>query len=233
MQKKNYKFIYYLTTISFILFSLLAVVHFNCFNEPFYTYEHNKLKLYGKGIAEYIGISNEDLIELTHFTLEYLNDESLTLDKQMFINGELREVFTDDEKLHMVDVRKLNLTANKVMIISGIIFLICLLYIIIKKYSFYDYYLVNKKIYKYLLIFFVVLGAWILIDFNSFWNFFHHIFFSGNDLWILDLRKDILIMIVPPEFFFHLVTVVFISYIVVLAIYYYLIKHIGMKERND
>ena len=33
---------------------------------------------------------------------------------------------------------------------------------------------------------------------------FHHIFFR-NDLWLLDPNTDILIMMVPETFFFHLV----------------------------
>jgi len=66
-----------------------------------------------------------------------------------------------------------------------------------------------------------VLGIWILIDFDSFWTSFHHVFFPSNDLWLLDLRKDILIMIVPPEFFNHLVVTIVVTFIAIIAVSYF------------
>ena len=119
MPKTSYKAICYLCSFCFILFALLASIHFWCFYEPFYASEHRSLTLYGKSIADHIGINETELDELTHFTLSYLNDKDASLDKQMIVKGQLREVFTDDEKLHMIDVRNLNLIANKLLIISG------------------------------------------------------------------------------------------------------------------
>ena len=60
--------------------------------------------LYGKHINEHIGISNEDLKQLTSFTLDYLNDPDASLDIQMNVNGKIREIYTDDEKIHMCEV---------------------------------------------------------------------------------------------------------------------------------
>ena len=57
MQKKNYKFLYLLCSLSFMIFVLMTVVHFWSFNEDFYHNEHQKLKLYGKSISEHIGIT--------------------------------------------------------------------------------------------------------------------------------------------------------------------------------
>ena len=48
------------------------------------------------------------------------------------------------------------------------------------------------------------LAFYAFLDFNEFWTMFHHIFFR-NDLWLLDPNTDILIMMVPETFFFHLV----------------------------
>ena len=214
MQTTNYRNIIYVTlSVSFILFSLLLSIHFWSFNESFYKSEHSKLTLYGKSIADHIGISNEDLDELTHFTLSYLNDPKASLDKQMMIKGELREVFTDDEKAHMVDVRNLNLIANWLLIISGIVCVALIILIIIRHYPIGELYSVYKKVLLYVLCFIAVVSIWIIIDFDSFWTFFHHIFFAGNDLWILDLRKDVLIMIVPPDFFNHLVIIIVLSFV--------------------
>lgn len=232
MQKRNYSFIYYICSISFILLSLLSVIHFWCFNESFYQSEHRKLTLNNKPIAEYIGISNDELDELTSFTLNYLNDSNASLNKQMFINGELREVFTDDEKAHMVDVQKLNITSIYLSFIALIVFISTFLFICFNKLI-NQFYKVNNNVFKLFVVFISILIIWIVIDFNSFWNFFHHVFFAGNDLWILDLSKDILIMIVPPEFFFHLVSTIVISFIVVLIIYYLFIYYLNKRYIND
>lgn len=232
MQKRNYSFIYYICSISFILLSLLSVIHFWCFNESFYQSEHRKLTLNNKSIAEYIGISNDELDELTSFTLNYLNDSNASLNKQMFINGELREVFTDDEKAHMVDVQKLNIASIYLGFVALIVFISTFLFICFNKLI-NQFYKANNNVFKLFVVFISILIIWIVIDFNSFWNFFHHVFFAGNDLWILDLSKDILIMIVPPEFFFHLVSTIVISFIIVLIIYYLFIYYLNKRYIND
>ena len=221
MRKRNYnKFLSYICPISFILGVLLISIHFWCYNESFYQKEHRSLKLYGKPIAEYIGISDTQLDELTHFTLTYLNDKNASLDKVMNINGKDREVFTDEEKIHMEDVRTLNLNSKIVMYVSIGIFIISVIKLLINKCPFNIFYKANMNVLKIFVLFIVMLGTWIVIDFNSFWNFFHHIFFAGNDLWILDLTKDILIMIVPPEFFFHLVSTITITFVLFVVLYY-------------
>ena len=223
------KKIYTLTAVACILFSLLFSIHFWCFNEPFYKSEHDKIRLYGKSIADHIGISDEQLKELTSFTLDYLNDPKASLDLQMEVKGQIREVFTDDEKAHMVDVRRLNLIANGLLIMSGIITFVGIGYSLYRKEMH-----ILKSSYRKALIsaMFVitVLGIWILIDFDSFWTMFHHVFFPGNDLWILDLRKDILIMIVPPEFFNHLVIRITLSAVFFLFFFYCLFSLLSRKK---
>ncbi len=230
MLKTSSKLLSYVCCFSFILFTLLGSIHFWSFYEPFYASEHRSLTLYGKPIHEHIGISIDELDELTHFTLSYLNDKDASLDKQMTVKGQLCEVFTDDEKLHMVDVRRLNLTANFLLIVSGVLFVLSLGYLIITKYPMQDLFATYKKVLLFILSVFLLLGAWVFIDFDSFWTMFHHVFFPGNDLWILDLRKDILIMIVPPEFFFHLVSRIFFSFIGSILLAYVLLR---MNRRSQ
>jgi integral membrane protein (TIGR01906 family) len=41
-------------------------------------------------------------------------------------------------------------------------------------------------------------------NFTLYWDYFHYIFFD-NDLWQLDPRTDVLIQMVPEEFFYDLV----------------------------
>ena len=232
MPKKDYRRILSdIAGLALILFFLLSAVNFWCFNQSFYDSEHAKLTLYGKSIAQHIGISDEDLKDLTAFTLAYLNDKDASLDRQMTIKGELREVFTDDEKAHMVDVQRLNLAANSLRIVSFVIVVAFLTVAIIRKYPMDELYRSYIRVLKYVLLFLAVLGTWILIDFDSFWTMFHHIFFAGNDLWLLDLRKDILIMIVPPDFFNHLVIMIVIT-VFVLILSPVVLYHLFKKRRT-
>ena len=224
MQKNRYsKTLGMVFSISFIIFSLLLSVHFWSFNESFYRSEHSKLKLYGRSIAEHIGITEDDLDKLTSFTLHYLNDPDASLDIQMKVNGVEREIFTDDEKLHMVDVRNLNLAANVILIVTGILCVSCIIYFVVTK-RFDALFLSYKKTLLYAAIFFGILICWIVIDFDSFWTMFHHLFFPSNELWLLDLRKDILIMIVPPEFFNHLVLTIVATFISLVVCMYLLLS---------
>ena len=219
-------------SISFILCSFFGSVHFWCFNESFYKSEHEKIMLYGKHINEHIGISEFDLDKLTSFTLDYLNDPNATLDIQMDVNGVNREIYTDDEKAHMVDVRKLNLTANYLLISSTIILVISCFIYIKKKESIWKLLNTYKKTLIFTLLLFSLIGFWILVDFDEFWTFFHKIFFAGNDLWLLDLRKDILIMIVPPEFFNHLVIRIVLTFVICI-ITFGLLLYLIYKRRIE
>lgn len=63
----------------------------------------------------------------------------------------------------------------------------------------------------------VVILLLAVVDFSSFWTTFHKIFFR-NQLWILDPSTDILIMMVPSQFFFDLVTKIGIWYFGVMAV---------------
>ena len=215
-----------------ILFTFLFTVNFWCFNISFYNKQHNKIKLYDQSISEYIGIDDKQLEDLTIFVLDYLNDKNDSLDLEMNIKGEDREVFTQDEKDHMVDVKKLNLNARYVMIISFIIVILISIYFIKKHILISNIFIAYKKGLIYFLLFFSLLAFWILIDFDSFWTFFHKIFFAGNELWLLNLKKDILIMIVPPEFFNNLVIRILITFLESLFIFFISLYLINNRKKT-
>lgn len=233
MSKTNKTIILNLLSISLIITAFLGSVNFWCYNLDFYKSEHNSLTLYDKSISEHIGISDNDLDELTSFVLDYLNDKHDSLDKQMLINGESREVFTNDEKVHMVDVKVLNLNARYILIISSVLIVLLSLILYIKKISIFYVFNTYKKVLLYSLLFFSIIGFWILIDFDSFWTIFHKVFFSNNDLWLLDLRKDVLIMIVPPDFFNHLVIRILISFVLLIGLIYLVLYLLNRRRAYD
>ena len=209
-----------LCTLSLITFAFLSSVNYWSFNKSFYKNEYKKLN-----VAEYIGISEEDLNKTTDVLLGYIKGENKTLDIECRINGITRQVFNNKEKAHMQDVKNLYDGAIVVRNVSFVIFVLSFIYIGRSKELFIGY--------KYslslvgLIIAFLLLFC--LMDFEGFWLAFHHLFFPFNDLYILDPRYDILVMMVPEGFFFDLCVLIVASTSVMLVGLYFVLR----KFLND
>lgn len=203
-----------------ITFTFLSCVNYWSFNKSFYNNEYKKLN-----VAEYIGISEEDLNKTTDVLLGYIKGNNKTLDIECRINGITRSVFNDREKAHMLDVKILYDGAIVVRNVSFVIFVLSFICIGRSKELFIGY--------KYslslvgLIIAFLLLFC--LMDFEGFWLAFHHLFFSFNDLYILDPRYDILVMMVPEGFFFDLCVLIVVSTSVMLVGLYFVLR----KFLND
>ncbi len=151
---------------------------------------------------EFIGISSDDLHEVTREMIKYLKGEREDLIMHANIDGEMQQVFEEREILHMVDVQKLFLGGMMIRNISIIVgfFAIALLILMARKETLN----VLSKTYFWVFLAFVLLAAIIgimmLIDFSAmFWKF--HLLFFDNDLWLLDIDNDVLIQMFPEEFF--------------------------------
>lgn len=215
---KTKKVLSFICIFCLLLSSIISIIDSWCFNREFYKQEYSSLNT-----AEYIGMSNNDLEKTTNVLLSYLKDKNLTLDVECKINGNNRQVFNERERAHMVDVRDLYLNVMTVRDVCLIIFALCAILIILKKDLSYIY----KEYKKVLLVFvfiFSMIGIACAIDFNTFWTSFHHIFFAGNDLWLLDPSRDILIMMVPSKFFFDLCVSIIFTIFVVLILYTIIFK---------
>ena len=177
---------------------LLGGVFLCTTSRAYYRYEYAK---YGQ--AETIGISDDGLMRITNSLLDYLMGKRENLDMQAEIGGELREVFREREKLHMIDVLKLVTLSRYVMLAC---FVVGILAWIIA-------FILGKQVkgglarvgWGYIIgagILLLLVGVVVILamrDFTSVFIEFHHIFFD-NDLWLLD-ADDMLIMMVPEEFF--------------------------------
>lgn len=192
---------FFVATICFIVAFFLTCLDAVSFNRNFYDKEYAKI-----GVAEDIGISREELKETTNVLLDYIQDKRNDLSVTATILGEQRQVFNEKEIMHMVDVKVLYLNAMNVKFLSWIGFIL---------FGLIGYFTYKKDALKNgtemflsatlssvtLLVF---LGLYAVIDFNQFWLQFHYIFFT-NDLFLLDPATDILIQMVPSQFFFDLV----------------------------
>ena len=211
MKDKVYTIMSAIAGILIIISVILGAVNLMCFDRSFYKAEYEKL-----GTAASIGMSQEDLDKTTEVLLDYIQDRRSNLDVTAEINGETRQVFNQREIEHMVDVKNLYLGAmNAGMVCGGVGLLVLVVsFVLKKKQQALKGYLWGNAAFVAI---FAILAIYAAVDFNSFWNGFHHIFFT-NDLWILNPATDILIMMVPQQFFFDLVMRIVIASVVAIAV---------------
>lgn len=208
-----------------VLGIILNCVNFFCFQKSFYRQEYQKLDT-----AEQIGMSDADLQNATDALLDYLRGKRDDLCVQAVVRGQQREVFNQREILHMADVKTLYLWAMRIG--NGLLILAV---------AFYLWAWLGKRDIKtilsgylqgnYVLLGLIAaLGIYAALDFNSFWTGFHKIFFT-NDLWLLDPRTDILIQMVPEQFFFDLVMRIVVSAAILIAILM-AVAHIAKRRQK-
>ncbi len=196
---------------SILLIVALLIVSIEMFaiNFGFFESEYSKLST-----AQSIGISEQDLTAVTHKLIDYTTDADTNLDIQAEIGGEMQEVFGQREKDHMVDVKALYLSARNVRTygLIGAAVLIIIAFLSAKGQALKTL----CKAFLYVSGVFVLivgaLGIYAAVDFTSFWVSFHHLFFT-NDLWLLDPATDVLIMMVPQQFFSDLVARIIIRFV--------------------
>lgn len=221
------KVICLISTFCLIICAFLSCIDYWCFSSSFYKNEYTKLDT-----ANQIGMSQDDLDKTSDVLLGYLKDKYSSLDTKAKVEGVTREVFNDREKAHMLDVK--NLYQNVLIVRNAcfVVYLLSFIYICFSsntKYIFTSY----KKslaIFSFVIAFILL---FCLIDFDGFWTNFHHIFFPNNNLWLLDPRTDILIMMVPSQFFFDLCISIIVSIIVFLLGLYFIFKYLDRKLIND
>ncbi len=192
---------FFIGAICFIVAFFLTCLDISSFNRDFYKKEYAQLNT-----AAEIGMSEADLTHTTEVLLDYIQNKRADLDVMATISGVDRAVFNEKEILHMVDVKNLYLDAMMVRNFSwvGFIVMIVIGIMISKKDSIFALSDMFLKAIVSTLSVLTLLGIYALVDFNSFWLQFHYIFFT-NDLFFLDPNTDILIQMVPSQFFFDLV----------------------------
>jgi integral membrane protein (TIGR01906 family) len=188
---------------------LIASIEMFAVNARFFHSEYSKLDT-----AQNIGISEEDLTKVTDKLLNYTTDTDDNLDIQAEIQGQMQEVFGQREKDHMVDVKVLYLGARNVRTVSLIcaVLLFTAAFIIGRKHTWQSLCKSFLWVSAGFVVFVAAIGIYAAIDFTSFWTNFHHVFFT-NDLWLLDPRTDVLIQMVPEQFFSDLVTRIIVRFI--------------------
>ncbi|MBR6365683.1 MAG: TIGR01906 family membrane protein [Lachnospiraceae bacterium] len=216
----------------FLLIALLiGIIECTIFGgRSFYRYQYEKLE-----VTKDVQMEIDDLMEVTDEMLLYLQGKREDLVVVTTIAGQEREFFNTREKLHMEDVKGLNLASVRVGWVCLLLFFV--FGVPFTLWMVHDYRKADAdakkatlaahllKIYRRTFIFAILLlllvvgiGAMIVAsDFTHYWTLFHEIVFT-NDLWLLDPNTDLLINIVPEDFFIALVARCAIRYAIALAV---------------
>ncbi|WP_288868591.1 TIGR01906 family membrane protein [uncultured Parvimonas sp.] len=202
-------------SISIVLFVLLYSIDFMAKDISYYNNFHSEYK-----IDEVSGLSKEWITEASDSLVKFIKNG----DKEV-----LKKNFNEKEILHMEDVYKLFVLDRIVYITLLIIFLAGIIYKFSKKENYFF-----NMLRKYILISYALVISFLGICslfFSESFIYFHKLFFS-NDLWLLDYETDLMIRILPEEFFFTLfVNVLMISTVAVILIYFFL-RTIKFEEHN-
>jgi len=156
-------------------------------------------------IAEYIGMSDEELIYVTIELLDYMRARRDNLDGiRATIDGVEQEFFSERDKAHMIDVRVLY---DRLFVVRNVAFwaLLALIGLMAITKSPIRYLLArcSREVMAGFLMLSAITAAIIAIDFSRAFEVFHLIFFD-NDLWILFPPRDRLVMMVPIQFFINI-----------------------------
>ncbi|MGO1820069.1 MAG: TIGR01906 family membrane protein [Senegalia sp. (in: firmicutes)] len=203
--------------ISLIITLLFVDVEMATFDIEFYENKFEEYSIYDK-----TQIEKKDLIIVTKEMLDYMKGNRKNLIIEAKVNGEEEIVFGERERKHMVDVKNLFEKGFMIRNLSLILFIISL-FLIIKFYK--------KTLYKLLisasilpLIIMSIFGIAISIDFNKYFTIFHEILFT-NDLWLLNPKTDILIQMLPLDFFYS-ISIRILTYFILQLIMIFLLGFI-------
>lgn len=207
-----------LLVISLSMMFLMISIERNSYNVNYFTKSYEKYN-----IEAITSKTSEELDIITHDLIKYL--------KNIGGNELLEPHFNEREILHMEDVQHLFNLERIVKYISILTSFLIVLYFIKKE----QILIIGKTLFyglfsNYILL--SILGVLIASDFNKYFTYFHEIFFS-NELWILDPMTDLMIQMLPEEFFIGMAKNIGLSFFLYLAIIQVIGFLIIRRDKNE
>lgn len=182
-----------LLALSLPVFILLMVFQLSVFDLGYF-----EKKFVENDTPSVTGLSMQQLMSVSSETLDYLKDKRDNLVIYEELDGKTIQVFEGREIDHMVDVKDLFMTGFAIRNIAGIVSLLSTAYLWTKhKQS------ILHSIRTGSLLFFAIIaliGVFAALDFNKAFTIFHKLLFT-NDLWLLNPETDIMIQMLPLDFF--------------------------------
>lgn len=175
-------------------------------------------------IKDYVGVDQDKLEQMYESLIEHIQTGN---------NDVLTPYFNQKEILHMEDVHNLyniSFTLDIILIIMIIVMFTYYITInakasknlskenILKIYNgVQDLTIIRKTIIITILISLIIVAIGV-INFNYLFTKFHEIFFN-NDLWLLDPKTDIMIRMLPEEYFYQKASGIFFRFITTIGLY--------------
>ena len=180
------------------LFLIAANVRIVTESGWFYTYAFDRYD-----VSERTGIEPRELRRVAHEIKSYFRGNEERLDVRATVYGDERDLFGEREVLHMIDVKRL---MRGVGLIERVSFYtmaglaLALLALVGRRAALLT--VGRGLVYGAALSFaiLIALGIGLAAGFAALFTRFHVISFA-NDLWLLDPRRDFLVMIFPEAFF--------------------------------
>jgi len=201
----------WIITIFLPIALLLTILQVYAFNANFYI---DRFQEYN--ISAITRIDMGELEGITANLIDYLKSDRENLDMQANINGTVEEVFGEREKHHMKDVKSLFdkgfilRNTSTVLTVGALLFLLKQ-----KKKKEIVKALLNASITSLTVI--LIIFALMQIDFYKYFDYFHKIFFE-NDCWLLNPETDVLIQMLPLEFFITISTRVVAGFLALMIL---------------
>lgn len=152
------------------------------------------------------GVQPQEYPALSSSLTEYLKGKADTPQLQVIKHGQSAPAFSQKEIQHLEDIKDLISLANSLRYTAlGLAAIAIIAFFVIRKTASTELIGMIKPQRALSLALFLfgaalVLAVWGLIDFNSLFYAFHRVLFR-NDLWLLDARQDLLLQLMPEDFF--------------------------------
>ncbi|MCL2854652.1 MAG: TIGR01906 family membrane protein [Defluviitaleaceae bacterium] len=177
---------------------LLTGAHIPAFGMWFYYWQYDINNTYNV-----VQMVPEDLHAVTRHMLDYLLGREADLQIYVPVAGQMRPFFGDIEIRHMIDVQTMTRISFTVRNILIVLLALSFVPFAVRKGHWQHFWASWKWISLGVFAALAVLVGIISINWERAWWIFHEIFFN-NDYWILRPQVDLLINIVPYQFFFNL-----------------------------
>ena len=194
-----------------------------------YRYEYEKYD-----VLSDLDMNMDDVMYVTHEMMDYLRGKGDTLSVMTTVEGQEQDFFNEQDRFHMGEVRDLFIGGLNIRFGACVAAVLCMLFLIITRAD------IKKIIPRSYWIALGITGTAVLflgiaavVDFDSVFVQFHHIFFD-NDLWIFDPAEDYMIRMLPEGLFYDMVmrigAIFVVSLMAVLALSF-VPKILGRKKK--
>ena len=194
-----------------------------------YRYEYEKYD-----VLSDLDMNMDDVMYVTHEMMDYLRGKGDTLSVMTTVQGQEQDFFNEQDRFHMGEVRDLFIGGLNIRFGACVAAVLCILFLIITRAD------IKKIIPRSYWIALGITGTAVLflgiaavVDFDSVFVQFHHIFFD-NDLWIFDPAEDYMIRMLPEGLFYDMVMrigAVFVASLVVLLALSFIPKILDRKKK--